>query len=262
MINYDINYDATDLDSAQNYMDVRTKQLLKFGYILTHTSKTDKAIINLYEKDEEIFGAIYILEQYRNIGLYMELIEQFNINKIVTLEECGISNYLKRKNIDFIEHKHTPSYKTIQRYYGFECANRSGKPYMCHIDEGGYILNMMGVSESVKDAYYLHPLTQGNVDIDYLDISDETIELAKQYAECANSYLSNMDISEFIGFQNDDVKAMLTADKLQNFKDFMTFHYGTHDRTNELYHYFNNWFELLGVDFTSELYNDLVFNGE
>lgn len=40
---------------------------------------------------------------------------------------------------------------------------------------------------------------------------------------------------------------MLTADKVQNYKDFMTHHYGKHDRSEELHYYFHTWFEELEV---------------
>jgi len=45
-----------------------------------------------------------------------------------------------------------------------------------------------------------------------------------------------------------EVNDMLVADKVQNKKDFMTYHYGTHDRSNELNQYFNEWLTALTVD--------------
>jgi len=48
-----------------------------------------------------------------------------------------------------------------------------------------------------------------------------------------------------VGFSCEEVKQMLIADRAQNYKDFMLHHCGKHERSGELYKYFNNWFELL-----------------
>jgi hypothetical protein len=45
------------------------------------------------------------------------------------------------------------------------------------------------------------------------------------------------------------------ADKIQNYKDFMLYHYGKHKRSNELYTYFHNWFKLLDVNINKWLTN-------
>ena len=47
---------------------------------------------------------------------------------------------------------------------------------------------------------------------------------------------------------------MLIADKVQNYKDFLLYHYGIHERSNQLNQYFINWLSYLGID-NSELNN-------
>ena len=40
---------------------------------------------------------------------------------------------------------------------------------------------------------------------------------------------------------------MLIADKIQNKKDFELYHKGSHPRSMELDHYFNNWLKRLNI---------------
>ena len=48
-----------------------------------------------------------------------------------------------------------------------------------------------------------------------------------------------------------EVRDMLIADKIQNYKDFLFYHKGTHPRSRELEEYFKNWFGILGIDFVA-----------
>ena len=149
--------------------------------------------------------------------------------------------------------KHSDAYKLVQQYYGDKRTESYGVPLIYHIDEGGYILDYIGASDIVKDAYYLHPLLQSdeefnkNLSMNFGSISTESIILAIEYRRVANSYLSTMSKSSFVGFPNQDIKDMLLADKVQNYKDFMKYHKTTHKRSVELEQYFLNWFELLDV---------------
>lgn len=166
-------------------------------------------------------------------------------------------------NADWCKIENTYEYKLIQEFYGDHCAERSGVPLMQHIDEGLAILDTIGASDSAKRGYCLHPLIQ-DYEIYKLNIkrlrtdpklSAVTLHRAKEYREYANSYLCKPETDSWtletmakrIGYIPTDVYHMLIADKRQNFKDFMRYHFGTHERSLELTRYFNNWLEYLGV---------------
>jgi hypothetical protein len=146
------------------------------------------------------------------------------------------------------------AYQIISKIYGSSCAKRSGVPLINHIDEGLHILDILGSSDVVKDAYCLHPVLQSdesfveNKSFNFGDVDTESIILAMEYRRVANSYLSKDNIEDFVGFSCDEVKQMLIADKLQNYKDFLKYHSKTHERRVELDIYFNNWFKLLNID--------------
>jgi hypothetical protein len=131
-----------------------------------------------------------------------------------------------------IKKTETPAYKIIKDYYGDKTAQRSGVKLINHIDEGLDILDNIGASQTVKDAYCLHPLLQSddefnkNKSMDFSNISTESIILAVEYRRAANSYLSTMSMNEFVGFTNIEIKQMLYADKIQNEKDFKLYHEG------------------------------------
>lgn len=146
----------------------------------------------------------------------------------------------------------------INHYYGDKCAKRSGVPLINHINEGIAILQAIGSTEEVQAAFALHPITQ-NEDMKSFkwecEHSEDIVSLAKDYAEAANSYLCrpetdhikcprdlNLHLGRHLSF---DVMEMLYADKLQNKKDFMLYHSGTHERSKELHRYFDIWLDYL-----------------
>ena len=148
------------------------------------------------------------------------------------------------------------AYELIKAYYGDKAANRSQVPLMNHIDEGIIILKYTRAAEPVIDAYCLHPLVQ---DDDALKdnwfklsaISDScTVMYAMEYRSVANEYLSakvntghKIRLSPLAA-----VNLMLVADKIQNRKDFIKYHRGTHPRSRELDRYFDDWMHVLGID--------------
>ena len=146
------------------------------------------------------------------------------------------------------------AYKLIEEYYGDKTTKRSGVRLMNHIDEGLEILDNIGATDIVKDAYCLHPILQSdedfnnNLKMDYKGIDIESILLAIEYRRVANSYLSTMTMDSFVGFTNEEIKQMLYADKVQNEKDFKIYHEGTHPRSKELREYFDNWLNVLLKD--------------
>lgn len=166
--------------------------------------------------------------------------------------------------------KDFPEYHIISEFYKGKTAKRSGVPYMNHIDEGLIILEQIGASWDAHKAFCLHPIFQADMDlgefvyknipIHYDMLNGMTVLLCMEYRSVANEYLSKRiitDISEIRLSPLKEVNDMLIADKVQNFKDFILYH-RDHERYNELYAYFNNWFNRLGVN--NEGYSRLVKN--
>jgi hypothetical protein len=151
------------------------------------------------------------------------------------------------------------AYQLIKDIYSDKTANRSKVPLISHIDEGLKILDFIGASDIVKSAYCLHPILQSDIDfvnnkgMNFSGVETEAIILTMEYRRVANSYLSHNKPEEFVGFSCDEVKQMLIADKVQNYKDFLIYHSQTHPRKEELDYYFNKWFQLLEID-----YNQIV----
>lgn len=136
--------------------------------------------------------------------------------------------------------------------------------------EGLRVLEMLGSDDLCKGAFCLHPIVQSQADYNASlrwDKNDEYGKcdyrhwvLATEYRNIANSYLSNNYLSKSdkvslgIKLNNDGrIKDMLIADKVQNYKDFLLYHHGTHERSDDLDRYFNVWFDILGI-----VYEDIV----
>lgn len=157
-------------------------------------------------------------------------------------------------------------YQCIKERYGDRTAKRSGVPYINHIDEGLRVLDHIGASYVAKAAYCIHPIVQSdedvvaNLDMLLLHVSDRRVLMtAMEYRNVANRGLhchqvDNPDAFYLGPFK--DVRAMLIADKVQNRKDFLIHHYGTHDKSIELDRYFCNWLRALAV--SEHLYYELV----
>ena len=147
------------------------------------------------------------------------------------------------------------AFTTIKSHYGDRVANRSQVPLIKHIIEGLFVLDAIGSNSITKAAYCLHPLLQS--DEDFVShkagkIPSELVDaaiLAMEYRRVANSYLSKNKKEVFVGFSCPEVREMLIADKVQNYKDFLKYHKATHERSKELDEYFNHWFKLLNIDF-------------
>lgn len=266
MTEYSISPSANTPRGATDYMDYRTKQLGKFGFALKERKVIDIGVRYIYieVKTGKEFQSIYILRGERGQGKYWKALEETDL-PVITMPECAITDKLREHNIEHTVKKHSIAYSVIQRYYKDKRANRSGVPFIYHIDEGGTILEALEQPNHVKDAYYLHPLLQDDAEFlrNYngtslfrkgnFDINPLSLTLAMEYRHIANSYLSTGSPEDFYGFTCPEVKQMLIADKVQNFKDFMTYHYGTHKRTGELFEYFLNWEDLLEIN-----YNDYI----
>ena len=158
------------------------------------------------------------------------------------------------------------SLETIQAFYANKNAERSGVPYINHINEGLAVMFHIGASNDAKGGYCLHPLVQSQKDFNdrlkdhWLDLVDaKQLLLAVEYRNLANSFLSpktpNIKKEEIITLSAKlnlmpDVKDMLIADKVQNYKDFLKYHKDTHKNSDTLNTYFNIWLnDILDVDY-------------
>jgi len=149
-------------------------------------------------------------------------------------------------------------YILISEFYKDKAAARSKQPYMNHINEGLYVLWELDAEYEAQLAWCLHPFIQGDDDFSknlHLLRNESVNHLALKYAieyrNIANQYLSKrviMGIDEIALSPIEAVNQMLVADKIQNYKDFILYHKGTHPRSNELDEYFNNWLQKLKIN--------------
>lgn len=164
-------------------------------------------------------------------------------------------------------------YDAIAKLYGERTTKRSGVPLMFHIDEGLFLLDLLGASELAKRAYCLHPLVQADADlaasfarIGELTDDPRVLVLVMEYRNIANATLSTRPIASAAEIPLSplaDVNVMLVADKVQNYKDFILYHRATHPRSDALDRYFHRWLERLGVSPTQreELFAALASRG-
>lgn len=150
----------------------------------------------------------------------------------------------------------TVEYKLIDKFYGDRKARRSQVPLINHINEGLIVLDTIGAIDSAKRAFCLHPLFQADADLKenyYMAsfVEPHALLLAMEYRSVANDFLSD----KIPAHRWDDIRLsplkevndMLIADKVQNFKDFLTYHHGTHERSEELFLYFDKWLTALNI---------------
>jgi len=249
----------------------------------TYFRKAQKSNPNYFD----LFISLYIYESARGKGMFERVSNMYglkhNSNKtpFVTIVDCNLERTFTKNRYSFVRayplaNKSTEKhYNIISEVYGSRIAERSKIPYMNHVDEGIYILhNKLKVTDGdTVSAYMLHPIFQGDSDLatygmKYVDQIDNkrVIMLAMEYRNIANAYLSfRQDVTEENLFSSvalspiPEVNQMLVADKIQNYKDFVKAHKGTHPRSNELETYFLNWFKRLAVDmdFVTETINEL-----
>lgn len=161
-------------------------------------------------------------------------------------------------------------YDEVLKFYGDKKAERSGLPYMQHIDEGLYILSKLGGSEAALRAFCLHPLIQGQDDFQdsvnkgVLDRAfklgrketAEAVALAIEYRYIANAYTSRMPSSSSVQIVRsplEQVNLMLKADKIQNYKDALLNVVPKYpEEATRLFTYFEaymEWFEIPAEEF-------------
>lgn len=164
-----------------------------------------------------------------------------------------------------------------EEWYGGRTAKRSGVPLINHIKEGVIVLRYYGASDEAIAAFILHPLFQADEDL----ASNLTVLHALDSIVVAHIMeyrnIANASLSSIVEYTNSDhnfnwevklkrqikispimqVNLMLIADKVQNYKDFIIHHKGTHPRSEELDYYFIKWLEALSV--SDQLFHKLCY---
>ena len=252
--NMRFNFDANTVEEATGYLEERAKQLLRFGFKLDQIiSPDDGVVIAYFIKDNIPYQSIFILNDCRGKGIYKKWIT----HRILTSDDCNISDYLRRNSILFVSVNlyEWNEYRIISDIYSDKIATRSGVKLINHIDEGLYILDKIGASDVAKRAYCLHPIVQDDESLKnnkhlLKNIDSDVIIASIEYRSVANDYLSKRDIKSLDEIKLSplkDVNDMLIADKIQNRKDFELYHLGKHERSSQLDQYFKNWLNKLGV---------------
>ena len=151
--------------------------------------------------------------------------------------------------------KHTVEYKLINLFYGDRVAKRSQVSLINHINEGLDVLSAIDATDAAKRAFCIHPLFQADEDLQenyYVAsrLDPHVLMLAMEYRSVANEYLSDkVNTEQKIRLSPlAEVNQMLIADKVQNYKDFLTYHHDTHERSGALLVYFARWLKRLEID--------------
>jgi hypothetical protein len=163
--------------------------------------------------------------------------------------------------------RYMPEYAAIASHYGDSVAERSRVPLMAHIDEGCEMLSAWGQDLATQRAFCIHPLVQNQISF-CGERDPQVMELAKEYARVANSYLCRREtdiitdagspttLTAHLGPISQPVAWMLLADKLQNQKDFRIHHWFRHERRHQLERYFALWIETLRTHYLPYVIKD------
>jgi hypothetical protein len=158
------------------------------------------------------------------------------------------------------------AHAAISSWYKNRTTKRSGVPLINHINEGLSVLRAINSSAYAQAAFCLHPLVQhdDNLRDNMRTLSfsragkqplynPHALMLVMEYRSVANAFLSDQIQSTTSLPVNirlsplSEVNDMLIADKVQNYKDFLTYHAATHPRAKELDLYFRLWLDALKI---------------
>jgi hypothetical protein len=277
MERFDMNADTRE--GAKQYLVERAYQALRDGF---HPAIEDvEPIVSdgvewgvrtlARSRDGTLYQSIYVYARHRGQGRLSRFLRETK-TPVVTIPDCAIESWLASRKIDFVvigRATEWREYRAIAAFYGGRAAARSGVPLMHHVDEGLAVLDRIGATERAARAFCLHPIVQRDEDLAaaYPTLAELTedprvLALAMEYRNIANATLSPRPITSAADIPLsplEEVSQMLVADKVQNRKDFLMHHRGTHPRSAELDRYFALWLERLGVTEArfAELFVDL-----
>lgn len=264
--------DADTYEEIFQYYKTRAMQLYLHGYVwngeLVPVGVPMGCIyFTWFHKEGKEYTSFYIPKYLRGQGYGTLVTKLIKDKKIVTLPDCDVYDWCVAKGLDVTLEYPVVGYDLISSYYRDEKTKRTNVFLMNHIDEGLIVLKEIGASEDAMSAYCLHPLVQMDEDLakNYItlrkvgeaaSISSHHIFLTMEYRNKANNWLSDKVKKKRNRFDTigqpelsplEEVNQMLIADKVQNYKDFLTYHSNTHKRRRELDYYFRAWFDVLGI---------------
>lgn len=270
------DHDIRDPEETLEYFRARAVQMLHddddwtwSGVVtpLIHSGETWGTETVMHAGRDGAFVSVYVLADHRGRGhLRRHAAARSPGQRYVTTPGCRIFDVLMHLASDTLlaaPISGWSAYLAVERQCGDTRAKRSGLSYMNHIDEGLRVLHRwLGASDRAKQAWCLHPLVQSDDDLrrTYADglldaFEPAVVALALEYRNIANAFLSGMedhpgnaDPSRIARSPLAEVDAMLVADKVQNYKDFLRYHRDSHPRADRLDNYFRRWLAALGVD--------------
>lgn len=281
MKRFDLN--AKTHNEAINYIKNRILQIAHTRVQVKDIFEIPEGVWIKVEYNNSFYYSLYLLEQYRTHNRYYELWKQKSDEigheiKIIITSACSMSQYLKYKQIPYIVVNgltNTPEYNIIENIYSEKYSKRTGVNYMNHIDEGLIILNKLSASLDAKLGYIIHPIFQSDEELkrcynhtSLTNISPQSLINALEFRNIINNYSKFRTIKDFDEIKLSplkDVNFMVAADIIQKRKDFEQYHIHTHEHSQQLIIYFNNWLKRLniGEHFYQTIKEELMtFNNE
>lgn len=262
-MNQRFQMNANSFSEAKEYIINRAIQLLAEDYKLMSIAPQENWGVKAIFRDKvgQNFQSIYVLNDHRGQDHIRRYIKAGGLDmQFITSPDCNLENFFVRSRIPYQVagwQMSRKEYRAIAIFYGYARAERSNVPFMNHIDEGLAILDRIKASDTAKMAYCLHPLFQEDADLaanfsKMKEVTDnvQVLALALEYRNIANAYLSNRQIDSIDDINLGplpEVRDMLIADKVQNYKDFIQYHRRTHQRSIQLTMYFENWLKKLNI---------------
>lgn len=264
-----LDFDANTVTDVHQYYHTRSLQFAWHGISWSkELIPFDGGFATMFTDDADgtKYGSFYIIESERGKGKWKNGVAAIGNAPIITMPDCDIEEFLVKNNVPYriVYGVHESlEYQMIKAHYGNNKANRSKVWLMNHIDEGLLVMNHYGASEIAQRAYCLHPMTQNDTDLkanwSYLinRANPAAVGLSLEYRNIANAYLSHKVVEVVQLSPLEDVNMMLRGDKVQNYKDFILYHRGTHARSDQLDAYFRHWLDELGVTNFDEMFDKL-----